>query len=151
MATEGQNRYALKVGYTSAVSSERALHPELTPDGREDLVRAGVEHFNAGRFFAAHEAWEEVWRSTTPEPRELWRGLIQVAVGLYHFVERANPGPARRVLGRGLARVDPYPQGTEGLDLERFRAGARAWLTWLEAPAGEPPTLPRLDRLPDVE
>ncbi len=126
---------------------DRALHPELTPEERLGLLCAGVDHFNAGRFFAAHEAWEEIWRSTTPEPRELFRGLIQVAVGLYHFVERGNPGPARRVLARGLARIEPYPQGTEGLDLEGLCASARAWREWLAAPAGEPPPLPVLTRL----
>ncbi len=125
----------------------RALHPDLTPAERLARLGEGAAHFNAGRFFEAHEAWEEIWRSTTPEPRELWRGLIQVAVGLYHYVERGNPGPARRVLDRGLSRIEPYPQGTEGLDLDRLRAGARAWRDWLEAPAGEPPPRPVLRRL----
>ena len=129
------------------MASDRILHPELTAEERSARLRAGVEHFNAGRFFEAHEAWEEIWRSRTPEPRELFRGLIQIAVGLYHFVERSKPGPARRVLARGLARVEPHPQGTEGLDLEGLCQGARAWIEWLEAPAGEPPPLPRLRRL----
>ncbi len=126
--------------------SDRVLHPDLAPQERSALLRAGIEHFNAGRFFEAHEAWEEIWRSTRPEPRELFRGLIQVAVGLYHFVERGNPAPARRVLARGLARVEPFPQGTEGLDLDRLCTGGRAWRDWLAAPAGEPPPLPRLSR-----
>jgi hypothetical protein len=120
------------------------LHPVLTADQRKDLVRAGVEHFNAGRYFEAHEAWEEIWRSTTPEPRDLWRGLIQVAVGLYHHVARGNPAPAHRVLARGLRRVAAYPQGIEGLDLEGLRAGARAWEAWLERAEGAPPERPRL-------
>ena len=114
-------------------------------------MREGIECFNDGRFYEAHEAWEEVWRSTTPEPAELWRGLIQVAVGLYHHLERGNPAPARRVLARGLRRVERYPQGTEGLDLHRLCREARAWEDWLtQAEHGggdEPPPLPRVERL----
>lgn len=121
------------------------LHPELSPERREALAREGREHFNAGRFFEAHEAWEEIWRSTTPEPEALWRGLIQVAVGLYHYLERGNPAPARRVLARGLRRVERFPQGTEGLDLERLCAAARDWMAWLEHAEGEPPPLPRVE------
>jgi hypothetical protein len=155
----------------------RVLHPELTAAERRALARAGVDHFNAGRYFEAHEAWEEIWRSRpAPEPpaaedragapspppggeeregekeggcnNDLWRGLIQVAVGLYHHRERGNPAAARRVLARGLRRLEPYSQGTEGLDLDALRAAARSWQAWLAQPEGEPPPLPRLEIAP---
>lgn len=122
---------------------DRALHPTLAPEERRALLLEGMAHFNAARFFEAHEAWEEIWRSTTPEPKELWRGLIQVAVGLYHHRVRGNPGPARRVLARGLRRLEPFPQGTEGLDLDALRTAARAWEAWLADPRGGAPPLPR--------
>lgn len=125
----------------------RALHPVLAPVERRRLLLEGVDHFNGGRFFEAHESWEEIWRSTTPEPRELWRGLIQVAVGLYHFRGRGRPAPARRVLARGLRRVEGFPQGTEGLDLDGLRAAAREWEDWLAEAEGPPPPLPRLGLL----
>lgn len=120
----------------------RALHPELTAAERSAHLREGMEHFNAGRFFEAHESWEEIWRSTTPEPKDLWRGLIQVAVGLHHYLVRGKPAPARRVLARGLRRLEAYPQGTEGLDLDTLRVAARAWEGWLMRSEGEAPPLP---------
>lgn len=125
----------------------RVLHPVLAPGERRRFLLEGLEHFNAGRFFEAHESWEEIWRSTTPEPRELWRGLIQVAVGLYHFRVRRRPGPARRVLARGLRRLEGFPRGTEGLDLEALRTAAREWEDWLAEREGPPPPLPRLKHL----
>jgi MFS family permease len=124
----------------------RPLHPELTAAERRALLEEGIAHFNAGRFFDAHESWEEIWRSTTPEPKELWRGLIQVAVGLHHHLVRGNPAPARRVLARGLRRLEAFPQGAEGLDLDALRAAARAWEDWLARPEGDPPPLPTLGR-----
>jgi hypothetical protein len=125
------------------------LHPELSAAERDRLLREGVERFNAGRFFDAHESWEEIWRSTTPEPADLFRGLIQVAVGLYHYLESGKRGPARRVLARGLRRVEPVAPAAEGLDQEAFVADAARWEAWLEAGEGDPPPPPRLqDRLP---
>ncbi len=126
----------------------RVLHPELTAAERRALLREGVEHFNAGRFFEAHESWEEIWRSTTPEPKDLWRGLIQVAVGLHHHLVRGKPAPARRVLARGLRRLEAYPQGTEGLDLDALCATARPWEAWLGHGQGQAPPLPRVRTVP---
>ena len=100
--------------------------------------------FNSGEHFAAHEAWETVWRSTTPEPRELWRGLIQVAAGLYHWLERGKAAPARRVLARGRRRVEGFGERCCGLELAGLVAGCREWEAWLAEPAGEPPPLPRI-------
>jgi len=127
------------------------LHPELTPAERRRLFRRGIELFNAARFYDCHEAFEEIWRSTTPEPRDLFQGLIQVAVGLYHYFENDNPGPARRVLDRGVARLRPLVPRCRGLDLEGLLAQAGEWRIFLARAEseegeqdGEPPELPRI-------
>ena len=36
---------------------------------RGSSAGSGIGALQSGTFFAAHEAWEEIWRSTTPEPR----------------------------------------------------------------------------------
>lgn len=126
-----------------------SLHPELSPAARRWLLRQGVERFNRGELFDAHESWEVVWRSTTPEPRDLWQGLIQVAVGLYHWLDRGRAGPARRVLARGRRRLERAPAHC-GLDLAALCTAAREWEAWLAAEeAGEahraaPPPRPRI-------
>ncbi|HEX2253354.1 MAG TPA: DUF309 domain-containing protein [Thermoanaerobaculia bacterium] len=120
------------------------LHPVLADDERLRLILEGVELFNGGEHFLAHEAWETVWRSTTPEPADLWRGLIQVAAGLYHHLERGKPAAARRVLARGRRRVEAFGERCCGLELAPLVAACRAWEAWLEEPAGAPPPLPRI-------
>jgi hypothetical protein len=107
-------------------------------------MRRGVDLFNRGDFFASHEAFEEIWRSTTPEPRDLFQGLVQVAAGLHHFVGRRSPAPAGRVLARGRRRLAPLAPHCCGLDLAALLPALEAWEAWLAAPAGEPPALPRL-------
>ncbi len=52
--------------------AQPALHPELGPGERRTLFEAGIRLFNDRRFFACHEAWEKIWRSTTPEPKDLF-------------------------------------------------------------------------------
>ncbi|HEX5761178.1 MAG TPA: DUF309 domain-containing protein [Thermoanaerobaculia bacterium] len=124
--------------------SERVLHPDLTPEKRRTLVREGVERFNAGRFYDAHESWEEVWRSTTPEPRELFQGLVQIAAGMHHVLDRGRPEPGRRVLGKGRRRLEALPPVCCGLDVEALVAAVRAWEEWLPGCAGPAPPPPAL-------
>ena len=52
--------------------SERELHPSLSDQQALALHEEAIGLFNAGRFFDAHEPWEEIWRSTNPEPRDLF-------------------------------------------------------------------------------
>ena len=79
---------------------ERAATPE------EALMR-GIEHFNAGRYFQAHEAWEEGWHPSLGPERDFWQGLTQLAVGLTHR-QRGNAHGAATLLRRGARRLRPY-------------------------------------------
>lgn len=120
------------------------LHPDLTPEERQRLFRQGIKLFNRGEFFDCHEAWEEIWRSTTPEPKDLFQGLIQVAVGLFHFHVRQRPDVARRVMAKGRRRLERVVDRSLGLDLEQLLSEARTWEAWLEDPTGDAPPRPRL-------
>jgi hypothetical protein len=112
----------------------------LSPARRQELVREGIALFHAGRFFAAHEAWEEVWRSTTPEPRDLFQGLVQLAAAFHHLHARRRPDVARRVLAKATKRLAGVVE--PGLLAELAR-----WDDWLAASVGAPPPPPRLDWL----
>lgn len=125
------------------MSEGRVLHPVLSPARRQELVREGVELFHAGKFFEAHEAWEEVWRSTTPEPRDLFQGLVQLAAAFHHLHARGRPDVARRVLAKARRRLAGV------VDAQTLIAPLEEWDSWLATTAGEPPALPRLDWLLD--
>ena len=124
--------------------SGRELHPRLTPEGRRALVREGTELFHAGSYFAAHEAWEEVWRSTMPEPRDLFQGLVQLAAAFHHLRDRRRPDVARRVLAKVRSRLAAVAPRAAGLDVAAVLDQIAAWEEWLATPTGEPPPLPRL-------
>jgi hypothetical protein len=48
-------------------------------------VRHGARLFNEGKYFEAHEAWEDHWGKGGPEERAATLGLIKAAVALHHL------------------------------------------------------------------
>jgi uncharacterized protein len=88
------------------------------------LYRLGIEHFNRGEFFAAHEVLEDVWRASTDPDRLFLQGLVQAAVALHHH-STGNLTGARSVLRRSLRNLDGYPKVYLELRLEEFREGLR--------------------------
>ena len=80
----------------------------------------GVELFNAGRFFAAHEALEDAWREAAGEERLFLQGLVQAAVGLHH-ASVGNRAGACSVLARARRNLSGYPARYAGIDLEGLR------------------------------
>ena len=86
----------------------------------------GARLFDDGRFFEAHEAWEEHWLVETDETkRRLFQGLIQIAAACHKlFVMNARES-AERLLAKGLAKLDACPDEAEGIDLAAFRDALR--------------------------
>jgi predicted metal-dependent hydrolase len=81
----------------------------------------GVALFNAGSFFEAHEAFEELLDEVEEDERwDLLIALVQVAVG-YHKWTSGHPG-APRMLGLGLEKLAAFPDVTCGIDVGALRA-----------------------------
>ena len=122
----------------------RVLHPDLSAAERECFFGEGIALFNQGRFFEAHEAWEEIWRSTTPEPKNLFQGLIQVAAALHQFLDLNRIDGPRRTLAKARMRLEPYVPIALGIDIEDLLEQVGRWETWLEQREGEHPPTPAL-------
>ena len=82
--------------------------------------RDGVRLFNAGRYFEAHEAFEESLDELEADPRwEFTVALVQVAVG-YHKWTSGHPGAAR-MLGLGAEKLAAFPPDAWGIDVDALR------------------------------
>ena len=92
---------------------------------RRPLLIQGIEQFNAGYFFAAHETWEELWLPSPWPARRFLQGLIQVAAAFVHLMRHQYPGTIR-LLDAGIEKLQAFPPDTLGLDAARLAAGARA-------------------------
>jgi uncharacterized protein len=83
----------------------------------EENHALAIEHFNAGRYFSAHEAWEQAWRLSYNTPdEEFYKGLAQLGAAYTH-VQRGNPRGAAILAARALERVQPLGESHAGLDL----------------------------------
>lgn len=82
----------------------------------EALLQMGADRFNAGEYFEAHEAWEEVWLDSARELRHFYQGLIQVAAAFVHLRRNEYPGTVK-LLHEGLRKLESYPATTFGVDL----------------------------------
>ncbi|HEX4966743.1 MAG TPA: DUF309 domain-containing protein [Thermoanaerobaculia bacterium] len=120
----------------------RVLHPNLTPEERRRLFLHGIELFNGGRFYDSHEVWEDVWRSTTPEPKNLFQGLIQIAAALHQFLDLHRQEAPGRTLAKARIRLEPFAPIACGLDIEALLEDVRVWEEWLVAKEGELPPVP---------
>src|SRR5436309_15983092 len=95
-------------------------------------LRKGIDLFNAGRYWDAHEAWEEAWTPDRHGPdRGFWKGLIQVAAGSLHYTRRNRRGALNKWRG-GLAYLEPYRPRHLGVDLEPLAAAVARHLAELE-------------------
>ncbi|HEX2031501.1 MAG TPA: DUF309 domain-containing protein [Actinomycetota bacterium] len=92
----------------------------------EENHRLGRAHFNGGRFFPAHEAWETAWKQAkgTPE-EEFFKGLSQLGAGYVHW-RRGNPHGARTLLRRGVSRIRAFGPAHRGVDVEAVVEAASA-------------------------
>ena len=66
--------------------------PDPTPlPSTPGALRRGAALFDKGRFWDAHEAWEEAWLEEDGEVRLLLQGLIQVAAGYHKATVQLQP------------------------------------------------------------
>lgn len=123
-----------------AAEPARPLHAVLTPEERRALFAEGIAHFDRGEHFEAHERFEEIWRSSRPEPRDLFQGLVLVAAGFHHLWVRRRPDVAQRVLRRAVFRLERCDGVGCGVDLEALLVALAAWDRHLDGETPEPAT-----------
>lgn len=115
----------------------------MAAKGRSDDFREGIELFNAGRFFEAHEAWERIWLRSAGEEKLFYQGLIQAAAALLH-AERGNLGGARSMYAKARDKLDPLPAQYMGIALGELRQRLKECF---DAPAGFRVAVPARIRL----
>jgi hypothetical protein len=80
---------------------------------------AGVLFFNRQDYFEAHEVWEDLWADSHGAERRFYQGLIQAAVGLFHF-GNGNLGGARKLYRSSYDYMKACGSPFLGLDVKGF-------------------------------
>jgi predicted metal-dependent hydrolase len=97
-----------------------------------ELALRGIEEFNRGEFFEAHEYLEDAWREETGRLRYLYQGILQVGVGFYHR-ENGNWKGATSLLRGGIERLKEFEPEAGGLDVSRLILESERCLKELES------------------
>lgn len=86
-------------------------------------------YFNVKRdYYECHDVLEELWLD---EQRDrFYQGLLQVAVGLYHY-RWQNVKGAILLMEAAVEKLNPYPDLYRGINKGRLEAEARSYLTKL--------------------
>jgi uncharacterized protein len=96
----------------------------------EKSLADGLALARAGRYFEAHEAFEDAWRAAPPDERDFFQGLVHVVVAWYQD-GRGNETGCGRQLEKAARRLAAYAPSHRGVDVasllaqvERARPGA---------------------------
>lgn len=93
-------------------------------------AKRGLEEFNRGEYFEAHDSLELAWMEDQGPGRELYRAVLQVAVA-YYQVERANYEGALKMFLRMRRWLYPLPGSCRGINIDKLREDAHAVHTLL--------------------
>ena len=100
---------------------------ELTVDQRR-IFAEGVELFNRGKFWEAHEAWEHIWREREEESRIFFQGIIQAAAAFHLVFENPRPAGARNNCAKALTILELFPARFLGIDVDELKENLKAML-----------------------
>lgn len=103
----------------------------------------GIEAFQRGLYFEAHEAWEDLWRESQGPRKAFLQGLIQAAVGLYHD-GRGKPQAGLRMAAKALKNLESGEGGGLIKDPEAFKRWLESWIR--AGRPGPPPHLRPLEK-----
>ena len=122
------------------------LAQDHKPASVEEALALGRTLWQENRFFEAHECLEKVWHTAPRHDRNLWQGVIQIAVAQVHH-QRANPPGAIQLYRRALANLAEYPNQWRGVDIDGVRTYATAAIAALQAGVPHPahPPFPDTD------
>lgn len=101
-----------------------------------------VAQFNAGEFYEAADAFEELFFEAVRDEVEFVRVFLQVSVGAYH-ADTGQRRPAVERLEEAILAIDRVT-GEHSLDLGRLRQEIRVLMGQIRA--GTPKTWPRVSR-----
>lgn len=83
-------------------------------------IQAGAALFDAGRWYEAHEAWEEHWLAASGHERLFLQGLIQLAGALHKGLRMGHPTGMQALAHQAaqkLAHVSGRHPALGGLDV----------------------------------
>ncbi len=75
-----------------------------------------VENFNNTDFFSAHDSFEELWIECKTDERDFLQGLVQLSVGMFHFISGNFKGAISQ-LGKSVKKLEKFAPNFYDIDV----------------------------------
>ncbi len=82
-------------------------------------ITEGIELFNDGAYFEAHDFFENLWMEAEKDERDFYQGMVQVSVGSYHLI-CGNYTGALSQYQKGVQKLDKYKKSIKIINLNFF-------------------------------
>jgi predicted metal-dependent hydrolase len=102
--------------------------PDACLEAAPPALWEGIAEFNRGQFFECHKTLEELWMAEPRPIRQLYQGILQIGVA-FHHLRAGRHRPAKTLLVRGCAYLQPLAPTCLGVDIARLLGEARQCLT----------------------
>jgi predicted metal-dependent hydrolase len=101
----------------------------------------GIGQFNRGDYFECHETLEAVWMNEKGKIRDLYKGILQIGVAVYH-AKRSNLKGAGRLVASGMELLSPFAPECMGIDVAHLLQSAGRFSEELNELASDPGVSP---------
>ncbi len=108
----------------------------------------GIERFNRGEYWMAHAALEDAWHEEVSPVRDLYKGILQVAVIFYHASEQNYEGTIK-MYQRSQKWLKNWSAICCGINISRLRADLNIAIAKIEELGEE--NLADFDSYPKIE
>lgn len=119
-----------------------------TPHDDEAMTEGlthGIELFNSGRYWDAHEAWEREWMPDRKGPDAgFYKGLIQIAAGCLHYGRRNRRGTVNK-WRTGADYLRPYLPEHRGVQLAALVTAVDGYLAAMGGQRWPELTMPTIE------
>lgn len=89
-------------------------------DYNRSRLIAAANKFNQRDFFECHEILEDIWFDERGRSRNLYQGLLHIAVGFYHLTKKNNFKGTIIQLTKAEEKLGRFPEVFHGVDLAKL-------------------------------
>tara|TARA_B100001245_G_C22892611_1_gene430173 strand:- start:915 stop:1283 length:369 start_codon:yes stop_codon:yes gene_type:complete len=94
-------------------------------DKMSELFQRGLDEYDKGEYFEAHEAWEDLWSDYNFPDRKFVQGLIQLSVSFVHL-GNGNLTGAKNLLKKCQQKFEDYNGMHRDINLSDLKSSIEA-------------------------
>lgn len=87
-------------------------------------AKIGIDLFNRGEYYKAHEPLELAWMETSEPERVLYQGILQIGLA-YFQIRRGNYRGALKMFKRGQKHLNSLEDSFLGVDIRKLQEEAQ--------------------------